>query len=787
MKNRINNLKNAVNNFSPGICSERALLWTDYFKKKANRKKPIVIQIAEAVRNVLLNKSIQIYPHELIVGNYTSKRIGGIIYPELDGFATLIEIHKIHKRKTNPLSTTPEERRRLALIIPFWLMNNMPGRAFKSLLEKHAFLFRQLTARQFQIYEAGGISHFAPDYEKLLRIGTKGIIEEVEQLQKKTDGEQENFFYDAVKLSANTLAKFGDRYVECAEQMARTETNPERKSELSEIASICRQIPRNGAQSFQEAVQSMMFAQVALFQESMGPTICPGRIDQILQPYYQKDLEAGLINREKAKEILAAFCIKLCETVPAFSEVINKTLSGLSSWQVVTVGGVDKDGKDATNEISYIMLELMDELRMRQPNFHVRLHTGTPKKFYDKVIQIHTGSGSAPALYNDEIIIQTMISSGYTLADARNYVTIGCVEPTSQGKTFGSTDAAIINLPMALEMALNQGRCFDSKYPFFHNQYGAKTASISRMKSMADVRDAYEKQVRHQMDKLHYDLQAIEKAHTAYHPTPLASMLIDGCLRNGRCSTAGGATYNFSGIQGVGISTVGDSLYAIEQAVFIDKLIDLKTLVIQLKEDIPDNALHARLRRIGKFGNDNEKADAWTRYVADNFSETVMALGKNTRGGQYNAGIYSNTTHIHFGSFVGALPNGRKKGKPFASGMAPENGMDQKGPLALVNSMNRLDFTKFANGINFNIKFDASSYRDDAGQNALASIFKVYFNRGGMQVQANMLDSKILVDAQNNPELYPNLLIRVSGYSAYFNDLSNELKDEIISRSLNAA
>ncbi len=785
MSNRIDNLKNAVDKSLPGVCAERALLWTEYFKKRGNRKKPVAIQIAEAVRNVLMNKSVQIYPDELIVGNYTSKRVGGIIYPELDGLGALVEIYKFHKRKTNPLTTTSVERRKLAMTIPFWLKHNLPSKAFKSLLKKHAFVFRQLTARQYQVYEAGGISHFSPDYEKLLRVGTQGIIEEAEAFQKKTDDTDKHLFYEAVKLSARSIAEFAHRYSVLADKMAEAETDPDRTSELYEIANICRTVPINGAGSFREAVQSMMFGQLALFQESMGPTVCPGRLDQIFFPYYQKDLEAGRITREEGKEILAAFCIKLCENVPVFNEQANKTLGGFPSWQVVTVGGVDSEGNDATNELSYILLELMDELRMRQPNFHVRLHPDTPADFYERVIDIHTGRGSAPALYNDEIIIKTMTNAGYSLADARNYVAIGCVEPTSQGKTLGSTDAAIINLPLALEMALNQGRCFDAKVPYFHNRYGAKTAPVSEMKTMADVREAYEAQLRHQMAKLHEDLQAIEKAHRIYHPTPMTSMLIDGCLEKGTCSTEGGATYNFSGIQGVGITTVGDALCAIEKAVFEDKLISLEELVRQLKTNLSDAALHARLRRIAKFGNDDEKADAWTRYVADNYSETVMALGKNTRGGQYNAGLYSNTTHVHFGSFVGALPNGRRAGEPFESGIAPENGMDRKGPVALINSMNRLDFTKFANGINFNIKFDAAGYKDDAGKNALATIFDVYFKRGGMQVQANMLDSETLIEARNNPEMYPNLLIRVSGYSAYFNDLSDELKDEIISRSFN--
>ena len=782
MSKRIASLKNSLLIAVPAICPERALLWTAYFKKKSNRKKPMPIQIAEAVRHVLLNKTVQIYPDELIVGNFTSRRIGGIIYPELGGVAALLEIFKFHKRKVNPLATSGGQRWQLFSILPFWLTRALPFAAFKSPIQKLAFAYRALTAKEYQIYEAGGIAHLAPDHEKLIATGTAGIVREVEQFEKETTDPQKLRFYKAVKIAGNALEEFGERYAACAEKMAKAEKNRQRKNELTEIAAICRNVPKNGANSFQEAVQSMLFAHIALFQESLGESLCPGRIDQILFPYYQKDIADGRITREKAKEILAAFCIKLCETVPAHPDIVTKTLGGLPSYQVVTVGGVNEDGQDATNELSYILLELMDELRMRQPNFHVRIHDNTPKNFYDEVIRINTGTGGAPAMYNDEIIIKTMRSAGYTLADARNYVAIGCVEPTSQGKTLGSTDAAIINLPLALEMALNQGIFFGSRL-----RTGAKTPPVSKMTSMDDVKAAYEIQVRHQMNKLIFDLQAIEKANSVLHPTPLTSLLIDGCLKNGRCSTSGGATYNFSGIQGVGISTVGDSLYAIEKAVFAEQFFNLDELVRQLKSNLNDKALHARLRRIEKFGNDHEKADAWTRYVADHYADVVKALGKNTRGGQYNAGIYSNTTHVHFGSFVGALPNGRRAGEPFASGMAPENGMDKKGQVALINSMNRLDFTKFANGINFNIKLDASCFRDAAGRNALSSIFSVYFKRGGMQVQVNMLDPQMLVEARKNPELYPNLLVRVSGYSAYFNDLSPQMKDEIITRSLNAA
>jgi len=554
------------------------------------------------------------------------------------------------------------------------------------------------------------------------------------------------------------MAEFGDRYAAEASKMASVETDPVRKQELLEIASICARVPRFGATSFYEAVQSMTLAHICIFMETLGETTCPGRIDQFLNPFYEKDVAAGNISRERAKEILGAFCVKLCETIPMHGEVGTSTLGGLTSWEVVTIGGQDKDGNDATNELSFVLLELADELRMRQPNFHVRIHKNTPKAFYDEVIRINFGPGSAPAMYNDETIIESMTDIGYSLEDARNYVAIGCVEPTAPGKTLASTDAAMYNMPLAIELLLNEGRQFGSK-----KQIGAKTPPVSEMKTMDDVVAAYDTQVKHQLGKLRRDLEAVEKFHAKHHPTPLSSALLEGCVETGVCSTKGGAVYNFSGIQGCGMAATADSLRCIEKAVFEDGWISLEGLVDQLKDNISDEKVFTKLNAIDKFGNDIPEADKWMIWVGEHYADNIKALGKNTRGGNHNAG------------------------ETFASGFAPENGADKRGTTALLNSMNKINYKNFANGINFNIKLDASSYECDDGKSALGSLYKVFFKREGMQVQANMLDPKILIEARDNPELHPNLLIRVSGYSAYFNDLSPKMQDEVISRSSNAA
>lgn len=779
---RINRLKRQVQEYERGICSERALLWTSYFKDRKNRKKPVIVQMAEALRHVLLNKSVNIYPDELIVGNYTSLRVGGIIYPELHGVPVLLEIFSYSRRTVNPLRISLKDQIKLARILPFWLNRFIVTKAFPNIFDRIRFSWEQLRAKDYYIYEVSGISHLAPDHAKLIALGTDAIKKEIEEFRSNNTDPGKDAFYEAASISAEALALFGERYADCARKFADRVDDPARRQELLALEDICRHVPRHGARTFREAIQALFFLHIALFQEYIGETICPGRVDQMLYPYYQRDLEAGIITSEEARELLAAFCIKLCETIPVLSKSITNMAGGMTSWQVVTMGGTDRNGQDATNDLSYMFLSIADELRMRQPNFHARIHAETPADFMQSIFTSLAKGSSSPSLFNDEIIVPTMINAGYDPDDARDYVAIGCVEPTAPGKTIGSTDASILNVPLAIEYALNRGRRFNSML-----RTGAKTAPIEEMQTMDDVTAAFTKQLEYLVGRMVSDLNAVGRAHALYHPTPLTSLFIDGCLASGICSTSGGAKYNSPGVQGVGISTAGDSLCAIERLVFQEKKITLARLRDVLSARNADPYWFALMRKAPKFGNNDESADYWTRFVVNEYARIVRAQGKNTRGGQYQAGIYSNTAHVHFGENTGGLPCGRPKGVSFPSGMAPQNGMDRSGPTALINSMNTIDYRQIANGINFNLKFEANSLRDEQGRNMLASLIDVYFKRGGMQVQFNVLDNAALLEAKKYPEKYAYLLVRVSGYSVYFSELSPALQDEIIARTSNKA
>jgi pyruvate formate-lyase/glycerol dehydratase family glycyl radical enzyme len=776
---RIDMLKEAVQHAKPSVCTERAMIWTRYFKAGGNRKKSPYIRIAEALAEVLKTKSIRIYPAELIVGNYSSKRVGGAIYPELHGVPVIAEAHLFAKRKTNPLELSNAEFGQLLSIVPFWLPRFLAMKLDTGFVKKLALIADQLTAKYYLINELGGVAHIAPDYAKLIAVGTEGIAAEAEAYQKDAPrGSEAWCFYEGVKIIFEGLACFGERYAGLAREMAAKEKDTERKAELETIAEVCRRVPRQGARTFHEALQSLFFAQIAINLESLDNGICPGRIDQYLYPYYRTSLKDPSFSARQAKELLAAFSIKLAEIIPVFSKPMMRFHGGMFNGQVVTVGGVDESGVDAANELSGLLLEIMDELRMRQPNFHARVHRSAPEWYRHKINRILASGSGSPALYNDEVIIAALRRNGYTTADARNFTAVGCVEPVCQGKSFSSTDAALFNLPMMLEMALNEGRRFGS---FFRS--GRKTKPVARMSSMQDLREAFEEQLHFFVGRLINDLHLVEKANCKEHPTPLSSGMLDGCLKSGRCSTGGGAVYNFSGIQCVGPADTGDALYAIDQAVFRERRMTLPGLVELLKKDIPDEKWRLYFRGLEKFGNDEPEADGWTRYVIAAFDGALGAY-KNARGGRYVTGLYSVTAHQYFGKITGAMPHGRRRGEAFASGIAPVNGMDRKGPTALLNSLNSIDFTPIANGVNFNLQFDRALLKGEQGASLLDALLKTYFERGGMQVQVNAFDPRILLEARDDPHKYPHLLVRVSGYSAYFNDLAPAMKDEIISRTV---
>ncbi|MBN2299420.1 MAG: formate acetyltransferase [Deltaproteobacteria bacterium] len=769
---RFSTIKNELISSPVMLCTERAELITEFFRKHDNKKETMVIRKARALRYLLQNKSVNIFKDELIVGNVGSKRKSAIMQPELAGVFMCEELLWIDRRKTNPYQVPWSERKRLLTkVIPYWLTRNMVLRAFRGrLIHLANYVVEQLRATKYLINEAGGIGHFLPNYEKILRLGIKGYLELM--------AENDTVLSEAAKIACEGVASYAGNLASQAESLAMNEADPTRAAELSEIARICRKVPYEPADTFHEALQSLWITHMCVCLEGLNSAVSLGRIDQYLYPYYKRDIEAGRISRDQALELALCFSAKTTEHVFLLSERTSQYHGGYLVAQAATVGGMDTEGRDAVNDLTYLFLDVMELAGLRDPNYMARIHKGSPREYILRAVDVARKGNAVPGLFNDEPTIASLTAHGHPLKEARDYGVVGCVEPSLPGKSFFSTDAALFNLPLCLILALNQGRRLNSR-----RRTGAATMKPEAITSMDQVMAAFRSQVDHMVESLIADLQVIEKGNRDYHPTPFSSMLVDGCLETGRDVTAGGAQYNSSGIQGVGIADVADSLAALDELVFRQKKYTIPRILDALRCDFDDAPiLLAELKNAAKFGNDNIVPDRYADTVAHIFHD-ALARYRNTRGGPYVPGFYSSTCHVGFGNRTEALPSGRRSGEPFAASLGSCNGFDCEGPTALLNSVARIDSTLAANGYALNLRFDPRTLAGDKGLKVMAALTEGFFASGGMEVQLNVLDAEMLVDARAHPGKYPGIVVRVAGYCAYFDELPDTVKGEIISRT----
>jgi pyruvate formate-lyase/glycerol dehydratase family glycyl radical enzyme len=754
------------------LCPERAYLVTDYFIHHDDQTEPMVIRKAKALRHHLRHKSVRIFPDELLVGNMGSHRISCLIQPELAGVFMGTDLLWIDRRKTNPLRIAWRDRLKLLFrIFPYWLLRNMPIRAFSPrFLYLLRYVLEQLNATYYLINEAGGIGHFLPNYEKMLKMGVKGYMETMEGKEWE--------LYRAARIACEGLVEFANRLAQEAERLAAEERDTGRANELNEIARICRKVPYSPAETFHEALQSLWITHMAVNLEGLSSAISFGRLDQYLYPYYQRDLDQGKITQEHARELLLCFSAKATEHVFLLSEKVSQYHGGYLVVQAAIVGGMDREGKDAVNDLTYLFLDVMEESGLRDPNYQARIHAGSPEDYLRRVAEVAKQGNGVPALFNDEAAIASLVSHGYPLEEARNYGVVGCVELALPGNSFFSTDAALFNLPLCLELALNRGRRVKSR-----RRIGDATPDPASFTSIDQVVEAFRVQVEHMVTRMIGDLQVIEKGNCDYHPTPLSSMLVDGCLESGRDVTAGGALHNSSGIQGIGVADVADSLAALDEVVFQQHKYTMAQIVKALRNNFTSSPeIQANLLNAPKYGNDHALSDGYADLAARIF-HSALAQHHNTRGGPYVPGFYSVTCHVAFGQKVGALPSGRRAGEPFAASLGSSNGRDRLGPTALLNSVAHVDSTLAPNGYALNLRFDPHTLAGDRGVNILVALVKGFFDSGGMEIQLNVLDPEMLEDARCNPGKYPELVVRVSGYCAYFDDLPDAAKQEIISRT----
>jgi len=750
----------------PSVGAERAIHYTDFYRHEARRYSTAQQLNAHSLAYHLSHRSIRIYDMERIVGTHTEHRIGAICQIEKAGVLMLEDLFRFEKRAVNPLAIDPKVRRTLLRsVIPYWLNRNITMRSFP-LLRRIRFAKEQLSGTWFTVNEAGGIAHFLPDYESIIQLGTEGLRERVivRQIQGSLNDAQRDFL-DASLVALSAIEMFADRY--------RVEARNQGRVDLALLLENC---PRKPASSFHEALQTIWFFQMLVQMESLDQGISLGRMDQYLYPLYLKETTRSDFDPADTRDLLASFCLKLSEVIPLFSRRATKLFSGLPSGQALTIGGVDENGNDASNELTFAFLDVMDRFKTRQPNWHARISRNSKPEYVRRVVAVLANGGGSPALYNDDVIMPAMTNRGVEPEKVWNYATVGCVEPALSKESFTSSDAALFNLAINLELVLGGGKQLKkSKHK--------KRPWLRGIESMDELFGLFETQTQEKLEYLKECLNAIEKVNAEVFPTPYSSLTIMGCIDSATDLSSGGAPYNASGIQAVGVADAANSLAVIEQLVFIDEKYTLEELANACARNFEgQDFLLAQTRKVAKFGNDDEQVDRWANRVTAMFDRLVSSY-TNTRGGKWMPGFYSMTCHQGFGEKTAALPSGRLSGKPLADGLAPVDGTDVLGPTASLNSVAKLEQQRFGNGINLNIKFDADTVAGEEGRAVLQALLRGYFSQGGMQVQLNVLDPKVLEEAIADPDSHRNLLVRISGYSAYFVDLTPEMQREIIDRS----
>jgi pyruvate formate-lyase/glycerol dehydratase family glycyl radical enzyme len=777
-RSRVKTLRDRIINAPQEVCVERALFLTQSMKENWDRH-PLT-RMSLALEHILNKISVIIRDEELVVGCRSSKLKGAPLFPENKSKWVEGDLDNFDTRVLQCALIRDEEKETLrSEILPFWRGKTVEDRLEGLLPEDVAadmdkYIFTMMLEITY------GIGHFTMDHPKVLAKGLAGIILEAEERRRAlpaADREGEKgLFYDAVIRSCNAAVSFARRYSRRASELAKREKNPARKKELEEISMVCARVPEHPAASYREAVQSVYFIHLISQIESGGNSISLGRIDQVLYPYYKTDRDAGRVTPGEARELLALLFIKTNEIWNVLEEAFIPGGEGTEgkTTQNVTVGGLGRDGADATNELSYIGLDAYADVRTVQPNFGVRLCGTSPEDFCRRAVD-YCRDGVLMHFFNDEAIVESLVAGGHAVEDARDYGVVGCLEPSASGKTFGSTFAVQFNGIKCVEFALTNG--VDN---IFGYQSGIETGDPGSFSSFDDLWRAYGAQMTHFLGQMAKGMQALDTAIAANVPSPFASAMIEGPLQKGLDLTKGGAVYNSTGVQLMGFANVADSLYAVKKAVFDEKRFPISDLIEWLSTDWldADDKRSYFLNKIPKYGNDVDEPDAMAAKVVEHFCAEVKKL-RNYRGGYFWPGIFSVGFHVAMGSFTGATPDGRYAGDVLGNGLTPTTGNTKGGPTAVMNSVTKLPLAMIYNGANLNMRFQGKKIRTEN----LAALITTYFKKGGMQVQFNMLDSGVLRDAQKRPEKHRDLVVRVSGYSAEFTGLSEIAQNEIISRT----
>ena len=813
----------------PEIEADRAELVTESYKMTEGL--PIIKRRSAAFCHILKNIPIVIRPDELIVGSNSIAPRGCQTFPEYSYDWLEPEFETIATREADPFYISDTTKARLRAVHPYWEGKTVNDLAKSAMDPEVLDVFLNHGVFTVGNYFYNGVGHINVDYAKVIYKGLESVIDEARTAISKLyigDGDylSRKQFLEAVIESCEGVIAYAHRYAALARKEAAETYDTTRKAELIKIAENCERVPAKPARSFYEACQAFWFIQQLLQCESSGHSISPGRFDQYMYPLFKADLDKGAITHEEAQEYIDCIWVKLNDLNKVRDAASAEGFAGYGLFQNLIVGGQNEEGVDVTNDLSYMCLEATMHVRLPQPSLSIRVWNCSPHDLLIKAASVVREGLGVPAFYNDEVIIPAIMARGLTLEDARDYCIIGCVEPQKGAKTDGWHDAAFFNMCRPLELVFSNG--MDKG-----KLIGLRTGEVENMKTFEEFYEAYKKQELHMIEMMAHADNAVDYAHSVRGPLPFESCLCDDCIARGKSLQEGGAHYNFTGPQGFGIANMTDALLAVKALVFDEK----KVTIAEMKQALADNfgkgilprkslelttsvakelvesgvnvtpdvikAVYESLTNattvsedkkkryqeildmieaLPKYGNDIPEVDAFAREVGNTYTKPFENF-TNPRGGIFQAGLYPVSANVPLGYQTGATPDGRLAFTPIADGVGPASGRDTNGPTATANSVARLDHGIASNGTLFNQKFHPSALAGMASLEKFVAYLRGYFDQKGMHVQYNVVSKETLIDAQNNPEKYKNLVVRVAGYSALFTTLSRSLQDDIINRT----
>ncbi len=760
------------------ISAERAILLTDFYEQPETGLFPVAIQRARAFEYILQHKTIYIGQNELIVGERGPRPKAVPTYPEIS-LHSLADLDMLDSRQKVAYRVDEDTKKVYAeRIIPFWKGKSQRERIFNILPEEWKSAYAAGIFTEFQEQRAPGHTVAGKD---VFAKGMICLIEEINESRKQIRPEETYKIHqlDAMEISAKALILFAKRHADKLRETLVYESSEERRNELLDMIRVCERIPAHAPKTFHEALQHYWFIHIGVITE-LNPwdSFNPGRLDQHLLPFYQKEIAEGSLTKEKAIELLQAFWIKF-NNHPAPPKVGVTALesSTYTDFALINLGGLTEDGEDAVNEMSFILLDVIEEMRLLQPSSMVQISRKNPDNFIKRALKIAATGFGQPSFFNTDGIVKQLMRQGKSLADARNGGASGCVETGAFG-TEAYTLSGYFNLNKVLEITLYNG--FD---PRTQKQIGLKTGDSESFKNFEAFYQAFEAQLKHFISIKINGNNLIEQCFAENMPAPFLSLLINDCIANARDYNAGGARYNTSYVQGVGLGSITDNFASIEKWVFNDRQLTMTALISLLKDNFEGHE-HWQQKFIyesPKWGNNDEQADKHAVRVFNSFFNAVDGL-PSFRGGVFRINMLPTTSHVYFGSVTGAMPDGRECGRPLSEGISPVQGADTKGPVAVLQSASRIDHL-LTGGTLLNQKFTPEYFKTDEAMSHITALIRTYFRLNGHHIQFNVVNADTLIQARQQPEQFRDLIVRVAGYSDYFNDLGDDLQDEIIRRT----